>query len=289
MTAAVITGRPTWTVRALLRTLRLAVAAAELWIAHAWLGSTTAPAALLLAHAAIVALFLSVAWSMRDHPGTGLWGDAVLLLLAGPLAAIALVWRRRPAHNAVTGLVAAGAAAEVADADRLDAAIVAGRRPRRDPENRASLMDRIQHGDLAEQQAAIAMLSLNYRAELHPVLMAGLQSPTPAIRVQSAAAFAKLRERFGAEMKRLLAPELPDDDATELRARAAACRELARSPFAEESVAAALRIRATALDAEVAAVEPPRPAPGVAGSLADAAEADADAATLALIGRECAA
>jgi hypothetical protein len=248
-----------------------------------------APAALLLAHAVILALFLSIAWNMRDHPGTGLWADAVLLLLAGPLAAIALVWRRRPAHNAVTGLVSAGADAEVADADRLDAEIVSGRRPRHDPENRASLMDRIQGGDLAEQQAAIAMLALNYRSELHPVLMAGLQSPTPAIRVQSAAAFAKLRERFGADVKRLLAPEPPDDDAAQLRARAAACRELARSPFAEESIGAALRIRATALDAEIAAVEPRLPALGAAGPLPEAAEAEADAPTLALIGRECAA
>jgi hypothetical protein len=287
MTAAAVIAQPTWTGRALLRTLRLAVAAAELWIAHAWLGATLAPAALLLAHALVVALFLSIAWSLRDHPGTGLWADAVLLLLAGPLAVIALVWRRRPAHNAVTGLIGAGVEAEVADADRLDAEIVAGRRPRHDPENRASLMDRILSGSLAEQQAAIAMLSLNYRAELHPVLMAGLQSPTPAIRVQSAAAFAKLRERFGADVKRLLAPELPGEAAAQLRARAAACRELARSPFAEESVAAALRIRATALDAEIAAVEPP--ALGAARPLPEPAEAEADAPALAFAGGERAA
>ena len=38
------------------------------------------------------------------------------------------------------------------------------------------------------------------------MLLAALQSPTPAVRVQAAAVFAKLRERFGAETKRLLAP-----------------------------------------------------------------------------------
>lgn len=250
--------RPSRVSRALIAILRLGVAGAEIWIAYAWFVKTVSPVTLLAAHAALVGLIFFLAWSFRAYAGTGLWTDSVILLLTGPLAVISLLRHGPPTRDPMrdsSNIVASTACAS--QADRIDAQIVADRRPRCAPENGVSLMDRITSCDLEEQQAAVAMLSTIYRNELHPVLMAGLQSPTPVIRVQSAAVFAKLRERFGAEARKLLAFDLTDDPALEPSVLAAACRDLARSPFADDRIATSLCCKADALHPEADEVIPP--------------------------------
>ncbi len=243
--------------RAALALLRFGAATFELFLGSLWLAGRVEPLALLAAHAALAGGLLAVAWSLRQRDA-GLWVDAALLALTGPLGAIAILWQRGPAdHVAARARAAHGSEPDTGPtvADVLDAELLSGRRRRCDPENRLSMMDRVTRGGLADQQFAISMLSLKYRPEMHPVLLAALQSPTPAVRVQAAAVFAKLRERFGAEARRLLAPEAPDgaldgalDDPQARRERAAACRTLARSPFCDGAVAAALDARAAELD-----------------------------------------
>lgn len=60
-------------------------------------------------------------------------------------------------------------------------------------------------GTLAQQQNAIAAMSRSYRPEMRPALLAALASPIPALRVQAAAVFAKLRGTYGDRARDLLA------------------------------------------------------------------------------------
>jgi hypothetical protein len=80
---------------------------------------------------------------------------------------------------------------------------------------------------------------------MHPALMAALRSTTPAVRVQAAAVFAKLRERFGSEARRLLSEGPGGADAAQAGA-------LADSPFLDAATASALRALARAARPEPA-------------------------------------
>lgn len=250
--------------------LRFLLASTELWLGCLWLAGRAAPLTLLAAHAAVAGTILAVAWTCR-RSDTGLWLDAALILFTGPLGAVSMLWQRgaRMPADAAAALRDAAPSRAKSRAEALHADLLAGRRRRGDPGNRLSMMDRVTRGGLADQQFAISMLSLKYQPEMHPVLLAALQSPAPAVRVQAAAVFAKLRERFGAEAKRLLAPDsVPDRQ--QQRERAAACRRLAASPFADGGVAATLLDRARSLEAD--------PAPAAAATATPAtAEARATA------------
>ncbi|MFO1144209.1 MAG: hypothetical protein U1E59_17890 [Amaricoccus sp.] len=246
--------------------LRFLLASTELWLGCVWLAGRAAPTTLLAAHAAVAGTILALAWACRRRE-TGLWLDAAMILFTGPLGALSMLWQRgsRTPADAAASLRDALASRARSRAEALHADLLAGRRRRGDPGNRQSMMDRVTRGGLAEQQFAIAMLSLKYQPELHPVLLAALQSPAPAVRVQAAAVFAKLRERFGAESKRLLAADIgAAADQRQQRERAAACRRLAASPFADGGVAAALLDRARSLEAD--------PAEAAAAPVAPAAE-----------------
>lgn len=234
--------------------LRFLIASTELWLGCLWLAGRAAPLTLLAAHAAVAGTLLAVAWACRRRD-TGLWLDAALILFTGPLGAVSMLWQRgsRTPVDAAAALRDAQPSRDKSRAEALHADLLAGRRRRGDPGNRLSMMDRVTRGGLADQQFAIAMLSLKYQPEMHPVLLAALQSPAPAVRVQAAAVFAKLRERFGAETKRLLAPDPgAAGDPRQQRERAAACRRLAASPFTDGGVAAALLDRARSLEADPA-------------------------------------
>jgi hypothetical protein len=259
---------PTAVIRFLHRVVRVLVACAELWIAHAWFLGLTSWAALVSMHLAIVATFFGAGWLVTRKAADGLLVDGVMLFLTGPLAAVGMILRRRK-HPAVLTVARATTAAPVSPAECLYANIVAGRRPRRDPSNQLSILDRLSSCDLATQQFAVAAISRAYCPEMHPALMAALQSQTPAVRVQAAAVFAKLREQYASEASRLLEPlgsNIADVETLSRRSQAvAACREIARSPFLDDAVTRALMDRARHLEAELApAVSAPAPASAVA-------------------------
>jgi hypothetical protein len=228
---------------------RVVAATAELWFVYAWLFGLVAESMLIVLHFATAIAVACVAILFRRTVRAGLLVDAVLLLLTGPLAAIEMLTRgplaRRPALTLV-----ADAPEQTTAADALHKAVLADRRPRRDPSGRRSIADRLASGDLEEQQFAIAALLRSYQPEMHPMLMSALQSPTPAIRVQAAAVFAKLRERISAQAKDLLASQ-PLDLSSRLET-STSCRTLARSPFLDCSVADALIAKAAELDEDAA-------------------------------------
>jgi hypothetical protein len=218
-------------------------------------------------HLGTVGAFLGVVWLINRKTAGGLLVDGAMLFLTGPLAAGGMILRRqgRPAVLAVERPTLS----PVSPAESLYTDIVAGRRPHRDPSNQLSILDRLSSCDLANQQFAVAAISRTYRPEMHPALMAALQSKTPAIRVQAAAVFAKLREQYASEAKHLL--ELANYNAADVEIFprqnqiAAACRELARSPFLDDAVTRALIDKARHIEAELTpAVSVPVPASAVA-------------------------
>lgn len=235
--------------------VRIAVACAELWNAQAWLFGLASPGTLVAMHVAIVAVFVGAFWLIDRKAAGGLLIDAAMLLLTGPLAAVGMLLRRQKCAAVVA--ISAAPTAPVSLAEALYSDVVAGRRPRRDPSNRLSILDRLSGGDLATQQFAVAAISRTYRPEMHPALMAALQSQIPAIRVQAAAVFAKLREQYASQAKRLLRTSVStaDDGETlpQQKRTAAACRNLARSPFLDEVVIQALMDKAHRLEEELAA------------------------------------
>lgn len=217
---------------------RFCIVCAEVLIALSWVFGTGSAAQLFAAHAAAASVYGLAAAALRRNVGGRPLVEAAMIGLTGPLGLLTLVLEGG----------AGGAGAEDARlaqddvmdaAERLDAAIRADRRPQRDPAARRSLIQRVESGDLAEQQRAITLISLLYVPGMHPALMAALRSTTPAVRVQAAAVFAKLRERFGSEARRLLS-EGPG------RADAAQADALAASPFVDAATASALRAIARA-------------------------------------------
>lgn len=235
-------GAPPFLARLLLVGVRLAAAVTELWLTFAWIAGLLPHVQLLALHVAAVGMFVvAVGLARRDLAG-GLLIDGLLLLLTGPLAAVEMLfrWPRRATFTTVVRPEPVTPSASEA----LHADIAADRRVRRDPGGSRGLMERIKSGDLASQQFAIEVIARHYRPDMHPMLLAALSSPVPALRVQAAAVFAQLRERHAAEAKDLLRPKQPPDRAAEIRREVTACRNLAQSPFLDEALRAALMARA---------------------------------------------
>lgn len=109
-------------------------------------------------------------------------------------------------------------------------------------------------GSLREQQEAIAAISRAYHPDMRPALSAALASPVPALRVQAAAVYAKLRGTYGNRAKDILSGTGGPHDR-------AAILEVAASGFVDEETAD--RLLALAAQAEPAAVAA-APAPGPA-------------------------
>jgi hypothetical protein len=239
---------------------RVVVACAELWIAYAWFSGLTSLATLVSMHLASVGAFFGAIWLTNQKATGSLLVEGAMLFLTGPLAAIGMSLHRQ--KRTVVLAVARRPIASVSPAESLYLDIMGGRRPRRDPSNQLSILDRLSSCDLATQQFAVAAISRIYCPEMHPALMAALQSQTPAVRVQAAAVFAKLREQHASEARRIL--EAPSSDIETLARRGqtvSACREIARSPFLDDAVTRALMDRARHLEAELPpAVSAPEPA-----------------------------
>jgi hypothetical protein len=99
----------------------------------------------------------------------------------------------------------------------------------------------LRSGTLDQQQNAIAAISRNYHPDMRPALNAALASPVPALRVQAAAVYAKLRGTYGSRAKELLARGQMGGEAAP---DATACLEVADSGFVDDATRDLLRQRA---------------------------------------------
>lgn len=227
----------------------LSAALAEVSIMTRWVGGFIGPVHALLSHLAVtVALALVLALLCR---ASGLQAAimAALLLLLGPLGSFVILIARldrpdeAPAGNAAWRGDRDDAARSPTppQVETVFASLRQGRRPRAFAHWLASYETVFLTGDLRAQQQALAAISRAYRPEMLPALRIALGANRPAVRVQAAAVFARLRgsfdERAKAALREIGAP--CDNDA---RIRLAdECRAVADSGFVGPEIAEKLR------------------------------------------------
>ncbi|TNC74979.1 hypothetical protein [Rubellimicrobium roseum] len=225
-----------------MRILSVTLAAVDISLAWFWIVDTLSTAQVVAAHAAAVGLAGGLALRLRRPDRTDIAAALLMALLLGPLGGVALV---------IGDLGRGGEPAPIARpaprvappsrAELVHAEILQGRRPRVGASVPRPFSQVFASGSLARQQEAIAAISLGYRPQMLPALRLALASEVPALRVQAAAVFAKLRGSFGERAKALraaaVAGPLPPDLAAEAEAVAA-------SGFVDPDTAAELRAQA---------------------------------------------
>ncbi len=131
----------------------------------------------------------------------------------------------------------------------------------------SSFLKTFRSGTLHQQQEAIAAISRSYHPDMRPALSAALASPVPALRVQAAAVYAKLRGTYGTRAKDLL-----DQAEREDHARAAldanAFLEVAASGFVDmETREKLLRLASTMKEESTPPSNPSASGPGPSRSM----------------------
>ncbi|MCQ0971428.1 hypothetical protein MLD63_13460 [Paracoccus sp. TK19116] len=184
-------------------------ALADAALMKAWLAGELPMVGVIAVH-----LIVSVAFGACYHVTCGrsvsksLANTAVLVLI-GPLGGAALM---------LIGSASVGARADVTHerqsysvtrlsrdpAELLYDQIRQGRRHKLHHGTVESFMKTFDGAPLSQQQEAIAAISREYHPDLRPALAAALASPVPALRVQAAAVYAKLRGSYGDRAKAML-------------------------------------------------------------------------------------
>jgi hypothetical protein len=229
------------------------LAAIDLVLIRLWAAGDLSTPDTLTAHAGTTAVIggvaLALGWRERVQTASSL----LVCLLLGPIGGFVLL---------IADLGRGAALAPVARqmpravppsrAELLHAQILQGRRRRAGAAAPERFADVFASGTLARQQEAIAAISLDYRPEMLPALRLALTSEVPALRVQAAAVYAKLRGSFGDRAKAVLAAALDGRLAPRMAAEAEA---VAASGFVDAETAAELR----ALAAQAAPAPPAAP------------------------------
>ena len=151
------------------------------------------------AHTATVLLALFASWLIRRSVRTELPVTILLLLfgpLGGPVVAISRLLSRlvRPIEYVPEILDTENAAASLAE--EVFDSIRQSRRYNPGYSRLNSFSSTFYNGDDAAQSAAIAAITRRYSPSMRPALDAALSSNNPALRVQAAAVFAKLRTSY---------------------------------------------------------------------------------------------
>lgn len=242
------------------------IASVDAVLIAGWLLGDLGPLSAMGWHLGVVGATLLAGWLGRDAAHGGLVVLvvlAVLIAILGPVGGVlvptALLLARliRAVAGPQATLVAAGLrdlrdpAGDLPPRARstlLVQAIRQGRRPDHDALARNGYAWVFAYGDASERQTAIGMLGRNFAPGMRPLLDAALTSPHPALRVQAAAVFAKLRGRFADRAEALLAAPSPAQGTPPAAAIAAEARHLAATQFLEPETERRLRLLADALD-----------------------------------------
>ena len=194
--------------------------------------------------------------------------EAGFCLLAGPLGTLVLQIARLgqslPAANA-SDLEDADndLARPVSLPDAIHEMHLQGRRSKPSDGENQSYADIILHGDLLRHNEIIAAISRNYKPEMYPALSLALGSASPALKVQAAAVFSKLRRTLGDAANDLLATPLASLTAESAQDCHERMLNVARSGFVDAEKAQALIARAGEI-ARLGLVASIRPSPPTA-------------------------
>lgn len=242
---------------ALTALLVLVVSGLEAWLLMRALGDPTAIPALLQLHGLVAAGLLLSAYGLRraggDDPAFLLFVVATVFL--GPLGAAgagfaailrrAFAWRSRPFSDWYQALFPE----ERQDRTRAlyEKVVLRGHGPA-ERSTVAPFADVIALGSLQEKQAAIALIASSFRPEFAVALRAALNDQEAAVRVQAAAAVARIEHQFLQRSMALDARRAADPDDVDLLMEAARHHEalsatgLVDEGRARESAEAALAL-----------------------------------------------
>ena len=217
-----------------------------------WLANWITTSQLMTLHLLGVAGLLMASILLNRRARLSALLEACFCCLAGPLGALVLQVARLgqvlPAPD--TALLKDfddDAPKPVSIPDAIHEMHVQGRRSKLSHAEDQSYADIIRHGDLPRHNEIIAAISRNYEPEMYPALSLALGSSSPALKVQAAAVFSKLRRTLGDAANDLLAIQpatLTPDTAPEYLER---LLTVARSGFVDASKAKALIARASAI------------------------------------------
>jgi hypothetical protein len=223
----------------------LLVVLLDLSIATRWAGGFIGPVQALAGHLAGATLVLLLLGLLHRRVTPQMYLVAALLVLLGPLGSfvILIAGLERPDS---TPLPAVRDRADCSGArgdtppppvEAVYASLRQGRRPRASAASLTSYETVFLTADLPLQQQALAAISRTYRPEMRPALLVALSSNRPAVRVQAAAVFARLRGGYDERAKAVLAQD-PSEMSEQARlAFADSCREIAASGFVTSDMA----------------------------------------------------
>lgn len=231
------------------RPLSAALATTDLLLIRLWAGGDLSTPEILASHGAATALVGGVTLALWRRERLRTASSLLISLLLGPIGGFVLLIADLGRRGASPLIRSTPWAAAPSRAELLHAEIFQGRRRRSGVEAPRLFAEVFASGALARQQEAIAAISLNYRPEMLPALRQALASEVPALRVQAAAVYAKLRGDFGERTKVVRAAAAAGGLAPELAAEA---ETVAASGFVDEETAAELRTHAA-----LVAVSPP--------------------------------
>ena len=228
-----------------------AVALSDLAIASWWLIDGLGTLQALGAHVAAVIAFGAAAALIFPRRRIEVALHSALLVLLGPLSGLMLLvsdfgatpGRRR---KSVARRHLAPPLLETDPAEAIYVAAKQNRRPRVDLGTPASFAEILKTGTPEAQHTAVAAIARNYRPEMLGSLRKALAAKTPSVRVQAAAVYGALRNRFEEEAAAHLASaEVPGDPS---RLRDSIERVIA-SGFVDADMISALEARLDALQA----------------------------------------
>ncbi len=180
------------------QTVSATLATADLVLTWLWIAGDHSTLLTLGYHFVILGIIGSVALVFWPHQRMQTANSLLLGFVLGPVGGLFLLILDLDHGDALASKInpAKRATAPSSTAELLHAEILQGRRHRAGREALIPFAEVFASGTLQRQQKAIAAISLSYRPEMLPALRLALASDVPAIRVQAAAVYAKLRGSF---------------------------------------------------------------------------------------------
>ena len=218
-----------------------------------WLADWISTLQLVTYHLIGVAVLLTASVLMNPRARLSALLEASLCCLAGPLGALVLQVVRLgqvlPATDPdLLDDMDADAPKPLSVPDAIHELHLQGRRSKPFASDDQSYADIIRHGDLPQHNEIIAAISRNYQPEMYPALSLALGSSSPALKVQAAAVFSKLRRTLGDAANDLLATQLASLTAKTAQDYHERLLNVARSGFVDAGKAQALMARARAIE-----------------------------------------